>query len=210
MTTYKRRLQTSQCPTKRVIDEPMMSSAQSFLAWIKEQSPNLDEATLLAYASDGVIWGEVENGQLHLAPPPSPAWEPDHLLEVWLFNPGEAWHLWRDEQTQWRGWYLKEQGGNSQQAMCQYYDEPYLLWGTHYEGKENGFTVVSEGERGLRQAVPLQVAPSSFQDGHHPLCLWMRHYVGMEIHHYSETNRYNVLHLTLLSRPLRLGIDERY
>lgn len=185
---YRRTLQ--KCQYKLTMKHPHLS-----LDWIKEQAQNLDKATLLTYADDGVIWGKIESGHLYLAPSPSPSWKVEHILEVWLFNTQTAWHLWKDARNLWQGWYLQEGEAGEWTGEC--YDEPHFLWGTHYEGQEGNFTQVREGERGLRQALPLTVEAAAFADGKngYPLRMWVRHYL--------EADETGVLRV-ILSRPLNL------
>lgn len=189
---YKRTLQ--KCQHTLTMKSPRLS-----LDWVKEQAQSLGEATLLAYADDGIIWGKVENGHLDLAPSPSPAWKTEQILEVWLFNQQTAWHLWKETPNLWQGWSLQEEDEGGWRGEC--YDEPYFLWGTHYEGREGNFTQVREGERGLRQAIPLRVEAALFADetNRYPLRMWVRHYL--------EADETGVLRVTL-SRPLKLEVQK--
>ena len=250
---YRRVLKPCPCEIEKPMEVDKFSRT-----WVEDKARHMPGATLLAYASDGIIWGKVEDGTIVLAPSsselnregngqvaegtngrvaegtalgghgtalgghgPAPGdLDDSHLQELWLFNQQEAWHLWKEDNP-WRALHFsperegepcrekgKEEKGEEEKELkpCCYYDEPYLLWGTTYKKpqdeklREQGFTQVSEGERGLHQAIPLKVDESAFREGEHPLCLWVRHYL--------KEDEYGVLRV-FLSRPLCLAVGER-
>ncbi len=135
------------------------------------------EGLLLAFADDGVIWGRVQTGKLTLShdayPNVSPPLRKETLLQLHLFNDqGEA-RIWRTSHGL-RTALIRDEPSQQADAM----EETYLLWGTHYISSQGGFTLVSEGSRGFRHAVPLSLGKNQFRSNKaHPLKLKVRHYL---------------------------------
>ena len=62
-------------------------------------------------------------------------------------------------------------------------DEHQILWGTKIEKEKDGFTLVADGQEGLKHAVPLINIPfDQSKNLYRPLRLTVRHYL------YEETN----------------------
>jgi CRISPR-associated protein (TIGR03984 family) len=129
---------------------------QNFSAWLLQQFHECSLRWLLAYADDGVIWGEMRQDGLHLSsksfPDVSPSLRYITLKEARLFNESSEMHLWSDGKT-WKGILIKEGEG----CEAEYYDESYILWGTKKERAEDGFTLVCQGSEGLYHAPPVSI-----------------------------------------------------
>lgn len=132
----------------------------------------LDRYTyLLAHSDDGVIWGFWDGSQLLLSsdkfPAVSPPLRAETLWEARLFGDKAEWFLWREDSV-WRGREIQDWQGNPGQC----YDEDQLLWGTLVEVSQPPFTLLREGEQGIRHAPPKPfTAPRS-------LHLRVRHYLA--------------------------------
>lgn len=126
---------------------------------------------LLAHADDGVIWGELWDGELHLScdafPEVSPLLRIETLQQVRLFGHLAELQMWRDEST-WRARLIRDDAGESHQ----YYEEAHLLWGTDVDLKKDGFILLRQGKEGLRHAPPLS-SPDSPR-------LKVRHYIAYD------------------------------
>mgnify|MGYP000051418742 CR=1 FL=1 len=147
--------------------------------WVDEPASVLAELArqyrlrwLLAHADDGVIWGEVRDGRLHLScdvfPSISPPLRAITLQQVRLFGPEAELLLWKDENG-WRARIIQDRSGNDEG-----YDETYLLWGTTIEKWQDGFALLREGREGLRHAPPLP------ENVHLPVRLRVRHYLAYD------------------------------
>lgn len=152
--------------------------------WLVKKASAHKLTTLLAHADDGVIWGRMVGEQLALSddvfPEVSPPLRAITLQQARLFGKHAELLVWRDGDGQWRA-RLLDDTGTEQQGWC--FNEPQLQWGDHEEGKKDGFTLVAEGQEGLRHAVPLPAAqipfdsPKKKDDRWHPLRLGVRHYL---------------------------------
>lgn len=148
--------------------------------WLAKKAVAHGLTTLLAHADDGVIWGRMDGGRLALSsnafPEVSPPLRAVTLQQARLFGERAELLLWRDGDKQWRARLLDDHG-TAQQGWC--FDEPQLQWGDHAEAEKDGFTLVAEGQEGLRHAVPLPAdgIPFDPQGNWHPLRLGVRHYL---------------------------------
>lgn len=141
------------------------------LTALAEQAAQLNNAILLAYAEDGVIWGTLAGGVLKTAHEASPdlgaALRPETLLELRLFNSQKEWHAWTTP-TGWQALTVSDGSG----ASMEFYDEALLLWGTDPAGAAvGGFYPVQEADLGIRHAPPKPL------NGRHSLRLVLRHYL---------------------------------
>ena len=151
------------------------------------------QAFLLAFADDGVIWGRVEDGTLPLSsqafPQISPPLRRSTIQHLHIFNQNQGEiRLWRDKNTL-RAVHITDHPASNPDAM----DESYILWGTRAVATKDGFTLVEEGLRGFRHAVPIQIDSPYFKNGH-PLRLEVRHYLA-----YDETGSATIALTRLLT-----------
>ena len=148
---------------------------QKFLAWLSQQFSEYNLRWLLAYADDGVIWGEMRQDGLHLSsesfPEVSPFLRYITLKEARLFNENAEMHLWSDGEI-WRGVLVKDDNGS--EVEC--YDESYLLWGTDKRKSNDGFTLVYQGSEGLCHALPT----SSGEIVRFPMNIKVRHFIDYD------------------------------
>jgi len=147
--------------------------------WFQRQ-PSVGEGNwFLAHADDGVIWGQIRNGQLIVSasifPTISPPLRTITLQQARLFGEQAEVRLWRQGDS-FSACRLQDHADENAAA----FDEEHLLWGTQIEEQKGDFTLVAEGRQGLRHAVPLRVAAPalSFRGYKHPLSLWLRHYLA--------------------------------
>ncbi|NWJ97162.1 MAG: TIGR03984 family CRISPR-associated protein [Chloroflexi bacterium] len=138
--------------------------------WLTTQAEGYTETFyLLAHADDGVIWGRLSGGKLVTAPV-SPALNDETLQNARLFSKGIEIYLWRDGDGNFQARSIKDGEGNARQ----YFDEAQILWGTHSEPTQGGFTLMSDGAQGLRHSVPIEVKAHGRG---RPLRLKLRHYL---------------------------------
>jgi CRISPR-associated protein (TIGR03984 family) len=127
---------------------------QKFQTWLSQQFQERNLRWLLAYADDGVIWGEMREDGLHISsesfPEVSPPLRYITLREVRLFNENAEMHLWNDGEA-WHGIHVRDEDGYEAES----YDESYLLWGTDISKTNDGFILVYQGSEGLRHAPPM-------------------------------------------------------
>lgn len=151
--------------------------------WFVQQPSVGPKAWLLAYADDGVIWGKLVDGRLRLSSddfgdvfPPLRAMT---LMEARLFGEQSEVRIWRCNEG-FRACRLADV--DAQETMA--FDESYRLWGTDFVTAKNDFTLVADGEQGIRQALPLTVQKNVFHRGapYRPMCLHTRRYLDYDEH----------------------------
>jgi CRISPR-associated protein (TIGR03984 family) len=154
----------------RNVSVPENFLSQPLLA-LSEQARLYGLRWLLAHADDGVIWGELCDGELHLScntfPEVSPLLRNETLQQVRLFGHLAELLMWRDGST-WRARLIQDYGESHL-----YYDEAHLLWGTGVDLKKDGFVLLRQGKEGLRHAPPL-ASPDSQPK------LKIRHYIAYD------------------------------
>ena len=152
--------------------------------WLAKKAVAHGLTTLLAHADDGVVWGRVTDGRLALSskafPKVSPPLRAITLQQARLFGKQAELLVWRDGEDNWHGRLLDDDGTERSGWR---FDEPQLQWGDRKEEERDGFTLIAEGQEGLRHAVPLPAADDSFdkagkkRERWHPLRLGVRHYL---------------------------------
>ena len=153
-------------------------------AWLLQQAQEFNLKTLLAYADDGVIWGQIRGKQLHTShehfSTVSPELRVETLQEARLFGFNGEVYFWRTDDG-WQARSIIDGTGEN----TDFFDEWPILWGTHQEDAEGGFTLVADGAQGLRHAPPIGLPdelfiPEESEDVHRPLRLQVRHYLQTE------------------------------
>ncbi len=155
-----------------IIDDLTLSS------WLAQKAKNFQLKYLLAHAEDGVIWGYFQDDKLTIAHRIFP--EITEFPELRLLTlqqcrifgePGEIL-LWQTD----RG--LKSRLIQDDDNTEKLPDEAQIILGT--QGKEkDGFTLLSDGQQGLKHAVPLTGIKfdSDHKKPHRPVRLIVRHYI---------------------------------
>lgn len=179
-------------------------AGHTVVGWLNERLEGYDY--LLAHADDGVIWGRVdETGHLKTSheafPHVSPPLTRITLQQLRLFGQNHELHLWRTEPGRFQGRVIRDKEPPQEKKADEYrhekmdnqldkywgncFDEPQILWGSRVQtySKDEQFTLVVEGQQGLRHAVPQKVASHHFgtrQKPKHPLRLQLRHYLTQD------------------------------
>ena len=155
------------------------------VTWLAGQARRRGLSYLLAHADDGVIWGWMDGPDLLLSHQPFPKISPElrepTLQQARLFGPDAELMVWRDGEGCWQARLLCDENECDENApdapWC--FDEAQVLWGDRREGEASlGFTLVSDGQQGLRHAVPPPDGEIIFPEpGYRPLRLGIRHYL---------------------------------
>jgi CRISPR-associated protein (TIGR03984 family) len=162
--------------TKEIIDNC------SLYNWLQAKAKPYQLQYLLAHADDGVIWGRFDqDGNLTTPRNPEnlfpecnfPELRSHTLQQCRAFGENAEVMLWKIGQDDWKARLIKD--NNKRECLP---DEHQILWGTQKEGENKGFTLVSDGQQGLRHAVPL--TGISFKDNERPLRLTVRHYIDYD------------------------------
>lgn len=177
-------------------------------------------AYLLAHATDGVIWGRLDqNGlftshdALNKADPKGdwdthrvetakanlPSLQVKTLQQLRLFNEKAELFVWRDGDEGWNGRWLKNVDKDGKWSDC--FDEPQLLWGTHGTHLPDDFTLLQDGARGLYHAVPVKAALVKEADGE------LKQSVALMIRHYLDDDEYGQVY-TAVSRLVSIEFEE--
>jgi CRISPR-associated protein (TIGR03984 family) len=149
-------------------------------AWFAGQPTVGEQAWLLAYAEDGVIWGKLVHGKMVLPRTGAPTLSALTLLEVRLFGEQGEIHIWRSDAG-FSGCRVMDRAEANGA-----FDEWQRLWGTDADNAGNpgaGFTLLVDGREGLRHAVPLEVRASLFAKRptrFHPGMIQTRHYFQVD------------------------------
>lgn len=150
--------------------------------WLLTQAKEFGLTTLLAHADDGLIWGQVREGKLHLSsdyfPSVSPPLRTNTLQEGRLFGLSAELHLWRDKERDWQTCLVQDGVGQPVEA----FDEYQMLWGTRHDDDRGAFTLVSDGELGHRHSPPVSAVKLQFdqRNQRRPLRLQVRHYLATD------------------------------
>ena len=161
-----------------VVDTEFRDDAKE---WIAEQARGRGLHTLLAHADDGVIWGQLVQGELELSTTvleQSPPLRAKTLQQARLFGEAGELYLWKDQDCNWWARLLTDEIREDGDYLC--FDEPQILWGDRPVGDpQGGFTLVADGQQGLCHAVPLTDIPFG-KPQVRPLRLGVRHYVEVD------------------------------
>ncbi len=141
--------------------------------WFSKQARDHNLRWLLAHADNGVIWGKLRKGTLHLS---SEALMLQGLTLDWgtlqqarLFGLAGEVRVWHGPQG-WLARLRRDDAGVSVECL----DEKHLLWGTRIGQSEDGFSEVIEGSQGIIHTPPITVAPNEQRRA----ALLVRHYLG--------------------------------
>ena len=161
-------------PIVKKLDSPIFSDNESLKKWIEIQAREHKLQYILAHAEDGVIWGRFDDGLKtsgdvfdQFAKLRSQTLQQCRMFgntcEVMLWKVGKEW---------------KSRSINDTNNPAHLDDEHQILWGTQSEQEKDGFTLVFDGQEGLRHAVPLlDIRFDSSKNLYRPLRLTVRHYL---------------------------------
>lgn len=164
-------------------------------AWLTSMAG--DCQFLLAHADDGVIWGRVASGQLVTQPTSfdgvphvrCPELDSTTLQQCRLFGSTTEVLLWRDAT----GWCARRITDAPGDALYVAYDEQQIMWGTIGLATKDGFTLVEDGNEGLRHAVPCAVPATAFRSDRGPLVRPLR----LHVRHFVDYNADGVARIAL-------------
>jgi len=157
------------------IPESFDTDALALKEWMQEQSKNHQLNYLFAHAEDGVIWGKFDKNNLttsgdifnQLA-----KLQLHSLQQCRIFGERCEVMLWKVGKI-WKSRSITD--ANNPDCLS---DEHQILWGTKPEQEKDGFTLVADGQEGLRHAVPLVNIPfNQSKNLYRPLRLIVRHYL---------------------------------
>ena len=172
--------------TSHTIDtKPFATLPADLRAWLEEYAARdqgkLRFRWLLAHCDDGVIWGELRDGTLHLSSDAFPmrglALRGATLQQARLFGSQAELLIWRGPRDQWHASLRRDDQGDEVECI----DEPQLLWG--YLGEDDppppehdGFVQLHEGSQGIVHAPPLGDSPLPTEQRR--VSLLLRHYLA--------------------------------
>jgi CRISPR-associated protein (TIGR03984 family) len=163
----------------KVLEAPQLSDKESLKQWIEKQQKNYKLQYLLAHAEDGVIWGKFENDKLVTAEclwDQSPPLKPTTLQQCRIFGKEAEVMLWRKEDG-WQARVIQD----APEVDC--IIEKQMLWGNQIEKSEKGFTLLTDGQQGMRHAVPItdiSIDPKKSKSSPRLVYLHVKHYVNYD------------------------------
>jgi CRISPR-associated protein (TIGR03984 family) len=159
------------------LEVPVLRDAETLKQWIETQQKAYQLTYLLAHAEDGVIWGRFDAEQLVTAERlwiQSPELQPSRLQQCRIFGQHAEVMLWRKNA----GWQARVVHDAQQKVDC--IVEAQMVWGSTAEAQGEGFTLLADGQQGLRYALPLSSVPCSSKPTKppwRPARLHVKHYI---------------------------------
>lgn len=150
----------------------------TLISWLEQKAKEFQLKYLLAHAEDGVIWGHFQHDKLTIAHsvfpeiPELPELRLLTLQQCRVFGETGEILLWQtDKGLKAR---LIQDDSNTEKLP----DEVQILLGTQGTEKD-GFTLLSDGQQGLKHAVPLTGINFDSDDKkqNRPVRLIVRHYI---------------------------------
>ena len=167
-------------PSVEHCDPPDFPDNHGLRDWLEGKAKKHNLRYLLAHAEDGVIWGRFDDGGLRTSGDGDVfdqlAKLRSHTLQQCrIFGKSSEVMLWKIG----KGW--KARSIDDTNAPDCLPDEHQILWGTKIEKEKDGFTLVADGQEGLKHAVPLINIPfDQSKNLYRPLRLTVRHYLDEE------------------------------
>lgn len=155
------------------------NSEFSPVGWLKNNWTNKEEGWLLAFLDDGLIWGKMLDGKIEFSTVKGESvaeLKADRLQQVSLFDKTAELRLWK-EKTNWNVCKISDIDPINGEGES--FDEKYILWGNCFEQKSKHFSIASDGQQGLKHAVPL-INIASGELSERPLYLKVRNYIGYQ------------------------------
>ena len=128
---------------------PSVSNLEEMLI---EQAQVHDLRYLLAFALDGLFWGRFD-GEKWDKKSASTQWDEQNVQELRIFGENGEVHLWRSGEG-WIGRKIIDGAGDDFKEMI---DDQQILWGDTVEKHEDGFTLLADGQQGLRHWLPIDI-----------------------------------------------------
>ncbi len=124
-------------------------------SWINLQLKNNSAKTLLAFADDGVIWGNWDGTNL-VAAQNAPALRGETLQQAHLFDANEELRLFRDELGGWKSVKVSSDVSDAERVIV----EKQILWGDELDNTQpaqSGFLHARSDRKGIpMQTIPVQ------------------------------------------------------
>ncbi len=168
------------------VDRTISVPDKNIKSWLAAEAKKRNLRWLLAHADDGVIWGRLEEDALvtsfeaaqnhPVAKSVCAELRDATLQQARLFGDKGELYIWKDGEGVWHGRVISDSGDENNAVWLESFDEPYMLWGTFGEPLAHGFTLLADGQQGMRHAVPIVASPTD----EHALRLWLRHYLNRE------------------------------
>lgn len=150
-----------------------LTSDSALHKWLNTQAKDYKLTYLLAHAEDGVIWGHFEKDNLSTSDqffPQFPSLRLLTLQQCRIFGLNGEVLLWRTEQE----WIARVSKNFTDVELI---EEKQILWGSKKEVEKDGFTLLSDGQQGLRHAVPLTGIQFDKEEKKRPVRLTVHHYI---------------------------------
>jgi CRISPR-associated protein (TIGR03984 family) len=144
--------------------------------WLNAQAKEHKLTYMLAHAEDGVIWGHFNEDSLATADqffPQLPSLRLLTLQQCRIFGLSGEVLLWHTEQ-EWIARFTKNC------TDVEHIEEKQILWGTRRENEQDGFTLLADGQQGLRHAVPLTGIRFDKEEKKRPIRLIVHHYIDYD------------------------------
>lgn len=157
--------------------------------WLEDNASD-SRKFLLAFADDGVIWGEYKSGLKT-----SVTLDDETLLQAFLFGKEEELRLFRDEAGNWKAYLITDANVAEEDRI----DEFQLLWGNEVLDDQNilGFTRVRDrAQKAMEHKLPLEMSKVDLNQ--ESPRLHVRHFVQYD----KETGEARIF----LSRLVHFGI----
>lgn len=171
-------------------------TATTLRTWLTAHTKTYALKYLLAHAEDGVIWGHCQQ-ELVTADqvfPQLPKLQLATLQQCRLFSKSGELLIWRDpiNSSQWRSRLIQDS-----QPTRNTLRENQILWGTSGTERE-GFTLLQDGNEGLRHAVPLQGIRFDEATAKRPVRLKVRHYINYDDDGIARIDLSRLVNLTVV------------
>lgn len=135
---------------------------------------------LLAYCSDGLVWGRLSKSKWLLSSEEfhavSPKIHSGNLQQLRMFGSESEVLIWRNEET-FTGRVLRDNA--VREGTIQPKEEVYVLLGDRVKKAGEKFTLVADAA-GLHHAVPIAYSSDCFKNGRWPLRLAVKHYFNQD------------------------------
>ncbi|MEH2196108.1 MAG: CRISPR-associated protein Csx19 [Nostoc sp.] len=151
--------------------------------WLESQAKENQLNYVLAHAEDGVIWGKFQDGNLITPNEPIelfpkckfpqcnfPFLRKETLQQCRVFGQKSEVMIWKTD-----GYFKARLIKDDNMKLEEYITENQILWGTKSESELGEFTLLADGQQGLKHAVPL--TGITFKDNERPLRLTVHHYI---------------------------------